>query len=362
LGGSALAGIFQGLERVMKNNRGFDFDKLEQRQSFVQSLCSYYNYRQDMDNLMFPARRASQLRKLETALKANLDEMIRSCPECDQLATDVTNETHSEDVNQVVAETDRTYVRPLGTYTVRSVSAMNWVRQESQRIRDETGDEFGIGRDFLSEKAADMDKFFFEKESPRFLKMQSEKSYNLIREYSTYVRQGAMGFIYEINRVVPISSQEVYALNENELLELVTNSREQLEAAGQPMLVYRIDDFERKSLDLLDRSILALQVQESYCRFYQKAGYYNASLQVYCEGGAGAKTRAELARLEKARSAAKPVPAAIVVPRNADAIGNELSLNTMIPLSIEEMSTDWADSLTKIVNRLRRDPYRFQKR
>jgi hypothetical protein len=364
LGGTALAGIFQGLERVVKNQRGFDFEKLDQRQSFVQSLCSYYNYRSDMENLMFPSRRANQLRKLEQALKANLDEMVRNCPECDNLATNVTNQTPPADVNQAAAQTDRTYVRPLGTYTVQSVSAMAWVRQEGQRLREQTGDEFGIGRDLLSEKAADMDKFFFEKESPRFLKAQNEKAYNLIREYSSTVRQGAMAFLYEINRYVDISNVQAYAMNETELFELITGSREQLEAVGQSKLVYRIDDFERKSLDLLDRSILALQVQESYCRFFQKAGYYNANLQYYCEGGTSTKVRAELARLEKTRDGMKAAAAPVGLPRAASkSVGpNEMGLNTMIPLTIEEISTDWADSLTKIVNRLRRDPHRFQKR
>jgi hypothetical protein len=365
LGGTALAGIFQGLERVLKNQRGFDFDKLDQRQSFVQSLCSYYNYRQEMDSLMFPSRRASQLRKLEQALKANLDEMVRNCPECDRLATGAANPAQNEEVNKEVAQTDRAYVRPLGTYTVQSVSAMNWVRQEGQRLREQTGDEFGIGRDLLSEKAADMDKFFFEKESPRFLKAQNDKAYNLIREYSGYVRQGAMAFAYEINRYVDLSGQQIYAMNENELFELITGSREQLETAGQSKLVYRIDDYERKSLDLLDRSILALQVQESYCRFFQKAGYYNANLQYYCEGGSGAKVRAELTRLEQSRDGMRTAAAPVALPRAATKSlrgPEEMGLSSMIPLSVDEMSTDWADSLTKIVNRLRRDPHRFQKR
>ncbi|RZA09804.1 MAG: hypothetical protein EOP11_00415 [Proteobacteria bacterium] len=361
LGGQALAGIFQGLERVVKNKRGFDFEKLDQRQSFVQSLCSYYNYRQDMENLMFPSRRASQLRKLEAALKANLDEMTKSCPECEKLVGDVANETQTSEVNKLATQTDRTYVRPLGTYTVQSVSAMAWVRAEGQRLRDETGDEFGIGRDLLSEKAADMDQFFFEKEAPRFLKAQNEKSYKLISEYSSYARSTGLLFAYEIARYVNLGVP-TYNLNETEILELVTSFRDQVEAKGQSQLAYRIDDFERKSLDLLDRSILALQVQDSYCRFFQKAGYYNANLQYYCQGSTAAKVRGELARLEQSRNVMKTAAAPSAVRAAAPARGGNLALSAMIPLSLEEMSTDWADSLTKIVNHLRKDPFRFQKR
>lgn len=364
LGGTALAGIFQGLERVVKNQRGFDFVKLDQRQSFVQSLCSYYNYRQDMESLMFPARRANQLKKLEQSLKANLDEMVRDCPECHQLATDTQNQAPSAEVNKAIEQTDRAYVRPLGTYTVQSISAMKWVRQEGQRLSDQTGDEFGIGRDLLSEKAADLDKFFFEKEAPRFLKAQSEKSYALINEYTNYVRKGAFSFAYEINRYVDISSNQLYAMTENEILEVITGARPQLEAVGQDKLVYRLDDFERKSLDLLDRAMLALQVQESYCRFFQKAGYYNSNLQYYCESGSGAKVKAEIARLEKSREgmvAAAPAAAPRAATKGLRG-PEEMALGSMIPLSIEEISTDWADSLGKVVSRLRRDPLRFQKR
>lgn len=359
LGGQALAGIFQGLDKVMKVRDGFDFEKLDQRESFVQSLCSYYNYRQDMANLMFPARRASQLRKLESALKANLEEMKTSCPECDQLATQAEQNAAPRELNKLALTADRSYLRPLGTYTVQSVSAMNWVRRESQRIREETGDEFGIGRDLLSEKAADMDRFFFEKQSPRFLQAQSKKATVLLKEFSTYVYSEGHALAYAASQVIPVDEGAMYRMEETPLIELVTGMREALEEKNQDRLVYRIDDFERKSLELLDRAMLALQVQEGYCRFFQKAGYYNANLQYYCEGGLAKSARANIARLEAAKAPLMASPAAAPV-RRANERG--MALNTAIPLTVEEMSTDWAESLTKLVTKIRKDPHRFSKR
>jgi hypothetical protein len=357
LGGQALAGIFQGLEKVVKNKRGYDFSKIEQRESFVQSLCSYYNYRQDMNALMFPSRRASELRRLENEIRRNLLDMTSNCPECQSIVDSVERQDSIE-ANRVANDADRNYVRPLGSYTVQSMSAIAWVRRESQRIREETGDEFGIGRDLLSEKVADLDKFFYEKSLPDFLYAQANKSSDLFWGFSRYVNSEGRAIINSAGSYVDISNVKTWGVNEAQLLESVTLLREPLASKDASSIVYRIDDYERKALDYLDRTALALQVQESYCRFVQKAGYYNRNVQVYCEGSQATSVRKNLARLETPKSEMAPQAPGI----SGDAIRQELNSIIRPQGTTEEVGGNWEDSLSKFVIQIQRDPNRYQRR
>src|SRR5690606_12715116 len=119
------------------SRRGYDFNKVEQRQSYVQSLCTYYNYRQDIENLLFPDQRVAQLKNLDYALKTGLNGMVKNCPECRQISELSGDGSNTGTINTLAGSADSSYKLPLGSITVKTISSLSWVRGELNRIAED---------------------------------------------------------------------------------------------------------------------------------------------------------------------------------------------------------------------------------
>ncbi len=288
IGGQILSGVFSGLHKVMSSQVGYDFQKLEQRQSFVQNLCAYYNYRQDIENNLYPKRRVVQLSQLRSSLDASLQLLQKNCVECQQISqlsqSVLADERSAKEVNQLAKRTNSTYYEPLGTITVQTISSIRWLDQEVERLEEETADEASIGRDFVSEMKADIDRFLFDRESPRFLDFQTNKAIQLYTNFSNYVIYESMEIAQLAAPYVTLPVDAYYVNDEAEAIKLVNSLVQPLTQLGQGNIIHRIEDYERQATDLLERATLAVEVQNSYCNFFRRAGLYNAKLQYSCEG------------------------------------------------------------------------------
>lgn len=339
LGGQAIAGIMQGLDKVVKSRRGYDFNRLEQRQSYVQSLCTYYNYREDIENILFPDQRVAQLRSLDYALKTGLNGMVQSCPECRQIS-ELSNAPSQAPgsagtINGLATSADSAYKLPLGSITVKTISSMGWVRGELNRIAEEMEGDVSIGRDLVSEIKADIDQFLFDKEAPRFIRFQNKKAADLFQEFRGYTVSEAGSLLAAANSTnLPLF--RLYEMNELDIINQVKALKGPLTAAKQTSVLSRIAEFERRTSDLLARTRLAMEVQVTYCQFFQRAGLYNAGIQYACEGGSSVNLAETLKRL-------KPKPTTVEM----GLIGEEE------PVSVV---ADWADGLTSMMNDLSSNP------
>lgn len=361
LGGQALAGIFQGLNTVVKNRRGYDFTKLEQRQAYVQSLCAYYNYRQDMSYLLYPQQRAAQLRGLETTLTTHLKGVVDNCPECSALATKVIANLKgeqkpkprtkpqrqqsapvkpSEELNAEAVQINGIYKRPLGTYTVRTLTTLKWIKDELERIAADSGEDATIGRDFLSEIKVDIDRFIFEREAPQFIQFQSTKGFDLFREFSNFSRTEGDRLMMQAVAGGQGKWIDMSRMNEADVIKTVAGLEADARSMGKTSLAARIAQYKSKSLELLERTRLAAGVNETYCAFFQRAGVYNSNLSYACEGMAANALRRNLQRLS----------------------GSDFVPQPVLPTVPQEYVTDWVDSLAKVIQHINKDPGRYQKK
>jgi hypothetical protein len=349
IGGQVLAGVFSGLHKVMSSQTGYDFQKLEQRQSFVQNLCAYYNYRQDIENNLYPKRRVNQLLQLRKSLDASLLLLEKNCVECKGIADlSLRSEGNFTSVKKLAKETNGAYEKPLGTFTVQTIASLQWVDQEVDRLVDESADEAGIGRDFVSEMKADIDRFLFERESPRFLDFQTNKAINLYSAFSNYV-------LYEASEIARASSpytdlpyNAFYFTTEADALKLVSSLVRPLAQKGQSNIIHRIEDFERQATDLLERATLAVEVRNSYCNFFRKASLYNSKLQYSCEGR---KAQSLLSSIESLKDLQeKPQSMTDLL---ATLTGKEEN---------KELVTDWAKGLDKRIQTFVADPNLFRRK
>lgn len=362
LGGQALAGIFQGLNTVVKSRRGYDFTKIEQRQSYVQSLCAYYNYRQDINYMLYPQSRASQLRALETTLSTHLKGVVDNCAECSTLAQKVianlkgeapaqgSNQRDKKKKREQVKPADELngeavtinglYKRPLGTYVVRTLTSLKWIKDELDRIAADTSEEAAIGRDFLSEIKVDIDRFMFEREAPNFVQFQATKSFDLFREFSGFTKSEGDRLLTQAIASGQAKWVNIAAMNEADVIKTVAGLEENVRSVGNNSLAARIAQYKAKSLELLERTRLAAGVNETYCTFFQRAGVYNANLQYACEGMAANAVRRQLSRLA----------------------GSDVVPQPILPTVPASYVTDWVESLTKVIQHINEDPGRYQKK
>lgn len=358
LGGAALAGIFQGLGTLVKNKRGYDFTKLDQRQAYVQSLCAYYNYRQDIDYLLYPQKRASQLRTLEGTLTTHLKGVVDNCPECSDLAQktivslqepkteqgkkkkkNTVLQTPSE-LNSIAGNINAVYVRPLGTYTVRTLTTLKWINGEIARIADDSDENANIGRDFLSEVKADIDRFLFDKEAPNFVNFQATKSMDLFREFSNFTKTEGDRLMMQAVGTGQGKWIDMSRMNETDVIKTVAALQEGVRANGNTSLAARIQQYTQKSVELFDRTRLAAGVNETYCTFFQRAGVYTSNMQYACEGMAANAVRRNLQRQTN----------------------NEFITQPVLPTIPAEAVTDWVESLAKVVKHINSDPNRYKKK
>ena len=344
LGGQVLSGIMQGLDKVVKNH-GYDFAKLDQRQNYVQSLCTYYNYRKDIDNLLYPKRRAVQLAQLQTSLDKSLATMVNGCDGCKQIMDLYPNKGiygNQDRLNALVSSTNDTHLRPLGTYTIQTLGSLKWVNSEIIRVQEEMNDEASIGRDLVSEVKSDIDKFLFEKEAPKFVQFQLSKAQALTKEFSYFVQTEGRTILVDsrpfLGNPKNYSFYNWYYLKDGEILSLVRDAMQKLGNQGQSALAFRAATFDKKAAELLERAFLAADVHLSYCVFFEKANLFNQALQTGCDGAEARDMIAKLQGMEGLR---------------AEDANN---ISTILATKGQDSSVDWADAMKKLINRLMRDP------
>lgn len=365
LGGQALVGIMQGLDKVVKT-KGYDFEKIDQRQSYVQSLCTYYNYRQDIEHLLYPKRRTAELLQLNRRLQKGLESITKGCEGCREIvALDnqrfttptgtnaptgaefprPTNPSSPSDINRAVTTTNSNYRQPLGSYTLQMLNSLRWAQGEIDRIKAEVENDRSLGRDLISETKADIDRFLFEKEAPLFIQFQSEKAMNLYKEFSSFVMKESRRLVFDAARHAPVTVEMINPMDEVEAVSTLLTLVEPLEEKGQTSLLARISDFQRKATDLLDRTNIAVEAQSSYCTFFRQASIYGSDLQKACDSYEARTVEKRLVRLERLKS-----------PK--DGFDPQL-FQTSQP---KEAVVDWADGVAKFMDKLDSDPAVFSPR
>lgn len=344
MGSQILIGIMRGLDQVVKT-KGYDFTALEQRQSYVQSLCSYYNYRKDIEHHLFPKRRVNQLTQLRSSLDRNLSNLIRSCESCAKivdLSRNPSTPGNMEVISNAADTANKRSAKPLGTYTVQTLNSLRWVAKEIERVNSDLDDHGSIGRDLVSETKADLDQFLFEKEAPRFVQFQFEKAQSLHGDFSSYLRKEGSALLIaawpHVKGKYDFSTW--YRMSDVELMKAVLGVLPDVSHAGNSTLGYRIRSFEQKATDLMERTFLAADVHLSYCVFFQKAKLFYQPLQTACENPRVATLVKQLKALEELREE------------------EDHSISAILAVKDQDLSVDWADAMKKLMAGFLKEPLR----
>ena len=281
--------------------------------------------------------------------------MIDNCPECAELAqkmiaalqepkTDKKKKRNvqkaPDELNALAGNINAIYAKPLGTYTVRTLTTLKWITTEIARINEDTNEDSNIGRDFLSEMKADIDRFIFDREAPNFVNFQAQKSMDLFREFSSFAKTEGDRLMMQIIGTGQGKWVDMSRMTETDVIKTVAAFQDGVRSAGNSSLAARIQQYTQKSVELFDRTRLAAGVNETYCTFFQRAGVYTSNMQYACEGMAANAVRRNLRRQTN----------------------NDFVTQPVLPTVPAEAVTDWVESLTKVIQHINQNPDRYKKK
>lgn len=296
LAGNVVAGFMTGLDQVLKSRAGFDYSKKEQWSSYVQNLCTYHSYRDQIDHLLNPQARISELNELKTDLDQQITLMTKSCAECRSIEevfksrTDLSSDLMKVMVNPQVVSADHRLAKPFGTYTLHSLGLRDWVVREIDRIQEESQSYWSdvAGRHILYRAKEEIEAFLLHREAPRFLDHQNFASE---RDHSAFIRflAGDGRSLYEQledanGQVIQLKFGRRDLWNPlNIFRALVINP---LNFAPLPEesddLKYSWAHFRDQSLMKFGAAQTTTQVVQSFCSFFKHSGHYSPAIRNQC--------------------------------------------------------------------------------
>ncbi|MBX3022172.1 MAG: hypothetical protein KF799_10905 [Bdellovibrionales bacterium] len=300
LAGNVIAGFMTGLDQIFKSRAGYDFDKSEQWVSYVQSLCTYHGYREQIEHLLNPKGRLAQLQSLKNKLDFQIEVMGRDCSDCREIMDTysahpgASPDSLTDQLAAQIAKANNSNAKPYGSYMLQSLGLRDWATSEMKRVQKESASYWSdaAGRHLLTKAKNDIEEFLIGKQGAKFL---SHGVSNARTDYSN--------FMFTVGR----EGRQVYASmvrNHRELL----NGRVDGVAWSSPIELFRAliiepldwnllpasqqrdelqfvwTHFRDQSLDSLRTSVASTQMVQSFCSFFKHSGFYSPAIRSQCNG------------------------------------------------------------------------------
>lgn len=299
LAGNVVAGFLTGLDAVLKSRAGYDFDNRAQWLSYVQNLCTYHSYREQIAHLIDPAGRIHELKVLKGKLEAQISAMTNSCEECRTIASNFNSQSTllnvqsmRELVDKEVRAADAKFSKPYGSYTLQNLGLRDWVTGEIKRMEKEAAGEWGnaSGQYILTRAKDEIEDFLIRREAPKFLDFQVARGlsdYYAFRGFVADEGQGLYNSILQTNTGAltatvprgwgtdPISYFNALILNPIHWDKLIQTE------AGQD-LQFSWNHFRAQSLLALRTSQTTTRVAQSFCSFFKHTDQYNSDIRSAC--------------------------------------------------------------------------------
>lgn len=298
LAGNVVAGFLTGMDQVLKTRAGYDFSKREQWMSYVENLCTYHSYRDQIEHLLDPEARLAQLRKLKVRLDVQIETMTRTCSECQSIANifnsqnDKSPETLRNLANNEISAADQRFNRPVGSYTLQSLGLRSWVTREIARIEKESKTFWSdvSGRNLLYRAKNDIEKFLLEREAPRFLSYQVAQAGNDYSEFLYYSGSEGKRLYSQIESEDPqIISRKLKYVGWSDPLEVfrslvvsLLNFDSVSNRDSAEDLKFAWAHFRDKSMEQFKSAQTSTQVSQTFCSFFKHSGNYSPAIRGAC--------------------------------------------------------------------------------
>jgi hypothetical protein len=408
-----ITGFLNGMDQVKKNRRGYKFEVADQRIAYAETLCSFFEYRRELDNLLNPYESISNLKNLRAVLERQLKILYNSCPECalmiDQVNVEIAKGhtsadslwTDSFEKNLILSAEaiDATYTRKIGTHTYRSLKTRSWIPSriaalESTQLKADLGLQDVLGQ------MADIENFLLDREVGYFLGYLSNDASQWRRKLLTQLTQGrelmaqlniplikvqgidsfpetyyaAYGYGWETEAYIDTDKFYKYGAAVVESLDTATTRLSITDKA-------KVNSFFKKMDDITRGLKVSVDVVDNYCTFFALANWYNPNISSQCESSSMMQMKRDVAEFTGMSpnlmvSTVSPLPAQIpptevsavedlnkserdkIVPgAEEDPVGSGRPVQaTTADSSANNITIDWVQSLTQSLKIMTSDP------
>ena len=324
MAGNVIAGFLTGLDQVLKSRAGYDFSKPEQWSGYVQNLCTYHSFRDQIDHLLNPQAKISQMKDLKLKLDLQIRMLTSTCGECRSIeslfgnsGTNLPPDTMSQ-MNADVRSADNRFLRPYGSYTLQSLGLREWTVKEVSRIEKEAQTYWSdvTGRSLLYRAKEDLEKFLLEKEAPRFLAFQAAQARNDYTNFTMFLSQEGRTVYTRLEGVnTAILPRKLKYVGWTDPLEffrsLITNppnftglpTSDAIEDAK-----FSWDYYRSQSLVRLRTAQTSAAVAQSFCSFFKHSGRYSPAIRGQCISSTLRSLITEQDLIESELAVAKVIP------------------------------------------------------
>ncbi len=304
LAGHVIAGFLTGMDQVMKSRAGYDYSKPENWKNYVQNLCTFHSYRDQVEHLLNPQARINQLRTMRLQLDTRIELMGSRCEECSRIRDSFTTQSET---SADVMNADQRFAKPFGTYMLYSVGIRNWVNKEISRIERESASFWAdiSGRHLLSQAREDLEQFLIVREAPRFLGWQLGQSTRDWGSFNGFALQEGRPLHDQLSRInpalvsVPVRS---YFVNPIDVFKALVVSPIRWHLASENQLEdvkYSWTHYRDRGLSRLRNAEASLQVVQGFCSFFKQAGYYSSSIKAACTAPGALNLAQQMADLDQ---------------------------------------------------------------
>jgi hypothetical protein len=289
LAGHVVAGFMTGMDKVMKSRAGFDFSKPDSWKNYVQNLCTFHNYRDQVEHLLNPKARIAQLQSLKSQLDTQISALSARCEECQTIERTF----DSQSVNSPeVQRADQRFAKPYGTYMLYSIGIRRWVATEIVRVEKESRSFWAdvSGRHVLSQARADLEQFLVNRETPRFLNYQlgqSMRDFGTFQGFALQEGRALQGQFQAINPNIMTVNVRNYFTDPVEMFKALVISPLRWELVPGQQAAELKDSwtsYRDRSISRLRDAEMSLNVVQGFCSFFRQAGYYNSAVKQACTG------------------------------------------------------------------------------
>ncbi len=297
LGGQVIAGFLTGLDKVVKSRAGYNFSKREAWTQYVQNVCTYHSYRDQIEHLLDPQSRIAQLNGIKNILDLNIKKMSADCGDCQD-------------------------VEPMNSYMAYNLGIRAWVNKEILRVERESTSFWAdiTGRHLLSQARYDLQQFLIEREGPRFIGYQTSLATQQLRDLMFATEGEGRSLHGQIAKANPKAVGEIrYFFSEPwEYFRTLVVKPVRFEILPQNEatedLQYVWASYRDRSLQRFRSTEATLHVAQGFCQFFRQAGLYTPQIRAACTSGQARASATQIGGLAQELATAKVIPSATLNP------------------------------------------------
>lgn len=321
LAGNVIAGFLTGMDQVLQTRAGFDFRQRDQWMNYVENLCTYHSYSDQIQHLLDRNNSFTKLENLKIRLMTRLDSLAKICPECRAIQINYPSQRNlsekelSEQLDAQIQAANSHFAKPLGSYTLQSLGVLDWVIEEIKRLDHEAKSYWGAvsGRHMLSRAKDQIESFLITREAPRFLNHQLNQSGYDYRAFQTFVASEGKSLYSELYKSQPnllrLPVANITWASSEDLFRSLVVYGPAVDKIQNEELKYTYKHFRKQSLDSFKSARASLHVLQSFCQFFKQANHYHSDIREYCQSLALKRwvdTEAKLEQELKAQAQVQP--------------------------------------------------------